>query len=166
MSHRYLSRTLAVQTLFELDFQQYGIDKMVEILRYNFQEFAPEFHDDGFSEDLVRGVLAHKDAIDAYIQKYATEWPIEQITVVDRNILRLGIFEMVFHEQIPARVAINEAIELAKAYGGAASSKFVNGVLGTLYKDILPAIKEKEERLEKRHEEKKKAKEELIKKDE
>lgn len=159
MSHRYLSRTIAVQTLFELDFRQYGRDKLSGVLRYNFEEFAPEFHDDGFAEELVRGVLAHKDEIDPYITKYATEWPLENITIVDRNILRLGIYEILFNENVPARVAINEAIELAKAYGGPASSKFVNGVLGSLYKDILPQIKEKEGRLLLVQEEKKKARE-------
>ncbi|MBI4253024.1 transcription antitermination factor NusB [Candidatus Uhrbacteria bacterium] len=154
MSHRYLSRTIAVQTLFELDFRQYGTDKLPDVLRYNFEEFAPDFHDDGFAEELVRGVLARKSEIDAHITTYATEWPLENITIVDRNILRLGIFEILFHENIPARVAINEAIELAKAYGGPASSKFVNGVLGSLYKEILPQITEKEERLQKVQEEK------------
>ena len=117
-----------------------------------------ERRDEGFAEELVKGVLEHKEAIDTSIQKYATEWPLEQITGIDRNILRLGIFEMMFHEQIPARVAINEAIEIAKAYGGEASSKFINGVLGALYKDILPTIKDKEERLKKVQDEKTKTK--------
>lgn len=162
MSHRYLSRTIAVQTLFELDFRQYGDDKLSEVLHYNFEEFAPDFHDEGFAEVLVRGVLAHKDEIDATITKYATEWPLENITIIDRNILRLGMYEILYHENVPARVAINEAIELAKAYGGPASSKFINGVLGSFYKDILPTIKEKEARLEKVQEEKKKAKIDLI----
>lgn len=130
-------------------------------MEYNVEEFATELHDDGFSKELVDGVLAHKEDIDTYIRKYATEWPLEQITVIDRNILRLAIFEILFHPLIPARVAINESIELAKIYGGVASSKFVNGVLGSLYKDVLPTIKEKEERLEKIQTEKKKAKEEL-----
>lgn len=159
MSNRYLSRTIAVQTLFELDFRQYASDKLSEVMQYNIEEFAPSFHDDGFAEELVRGVLAHKTEIDAYITKYATEWPLENITIVDRNILRLGIFEILFHEHVPARVAINEAIEIAKAYGGHASSKFVNGVLGSLYKDILPQITEKEERLARVQEEKKKLRE-------
>jgi N utilization substance protein B len=163
MSHRYLSRTLAVQTLFELDFKGNEHASHRDILRYNFQEFAPDFHDDGFANELVQGVFDHKEEIDTYIKKYATEWPIEQITGVDRAILRLGIFEMIYHQQIPARVAINEAIEIAKAYGGAASSKFVNGVLGALYKDILPAIKEKEDRLLRVQEEKKKMKEQNTK---
>lgn len=158
MSNRYLSRTIAVQTLFELDFRQYTSDKLSEVLQYNIEEFAPSLNDEGFAEELVRGTLEHKSEIDAYIMKYATEWPLENITVVDRNILRLEIFEILFNEHVPARVAINEAIELAKRYGGHASSKFVNGVLGSLYKDILPQIKEKEERLARIQEEKKKNK--------
>ncbi len=158
MSQRYLSRTLAVQTLFELDFHGYGHERAHEILEYNRAENAPALQDDGFAGELVRGVLERRGEIDEYIVKYATEWPLEQITLIDRNILRLGIFEMLYHQHIPARVAINEAIELAKSYGGASSSKFVNGVLGSLYKDILPQIKEKEERLQKVQDEKKKVK--------
>lgn len=159
MSHRSLSRTIAVQTLFELDFRHYGEDKVSEVLDYNIEEFAPDFRDDGFAEGLVRGILARKNEIDPTITKYATEWPLENITIVDRNILRLGIYEILFDENVPARVAINEAIELAKTYGGPASSKFINGVLGSYYKDILPHIKEKEERLEKVLAEKKSKKE-------
>ncbi len=156
MSNRYLSRTLAVQTLYELDFRsKYGPEDIVEILGYNFDEFAPDFDDEGFTKHLVDGVLQHKDQIDTFIKEYAPEWPLEQITIVDRNILRLGIYEMMYDLDIPARVAINEAIELAKAYGGASSSKFVNGVLGSIYKNILPHITEKEERLAKVQEEKK-----------
>ena len=157
MANRYLSRSLAVQTLYEWDFGRNSPDKAFEMLDYNFAEFAPEFNDDGFSRHLVEGVLRHQDQIDAYIVQYAPEWPLEQITTVDRNILRLGIYEMVFDSDIPARVAINEAIELAKAYGGPSSSKFINGVLGSLYKDVLPRIKAKEDQLAKLLEEKKRA---------
>ncbi|MBI2484099.1 transcription antitermination factor NusB [Candidatus Uhrbacteria bacterium] len=159
MANRYLSRSLAVQTLYEWDFHSYDREKASDLLTYNFQEFAPEFNDDGFARHLVGGVLDHHEEIDAFIVKYAPEWPLAQITSIDRNILRLGIYEMVYDEDIPARVAINEAIELAKAYGGPSSSKFVNGVLGSLYKDILPQIQEKELRLEKTQKEKKQVKE-------
>ena len=154
MSHRYLSRTLAVQTLYEWDFHNREAADVPEILSYNFAEFAPDFKDDGFSKELVDGVIANRDTINRYITEYAPEWPIAQITIIDRTILRLGIYEMLFNKNIPARVAINEAIELAKAYGGASSSKFVNGVLGSIYKKILPEISEKEARLAKVHEEK------------
>lgn len=160
MSHRYLSRTLAVQTLYEWDFHHRDQKDIPQILAYNISEFAPDFNDEGFSKTLIDGVLAHRETIDQYISKYAPEWPIEAITIIDRTILRLGIYEMMYADDIPARVAINEAIELAKAYGGAASSKFVNGVLGSIYKKILPEIAEKESRLEKVQKEKKKNKEE------
>lgn len=158
MSHRYLSRTLAVQTLYEWDFHHRDEEAIPAILAYNFSEFAPDFNDAGFARELIDGVLSHRKTIDQYITEYAPEWPLEAITIIDRTILRIGIYEMVYAQDIPARVAINEAIELAKAYGGAASSKFVNGVLGSIYKKILPEIAEKESRLEKVQEEKKKKK--------
>ena len=154
MSNRYLSRTLALQTLFEWDFREKESERLPDILTYNFEEFAPDFDDEGFANHLVDGVLAHVTEINEYIVKYAPEWPLEQITTIDRNVLRLGIYEMLFDPDIPARVAINESIELAKAYGGASSSKFVNGVLGSIYKNILPMIQEKEDRLAKVLEEK------------
>lgn len=159
MANRYLSRSLAVQTLYEWDFRSYDREKAHDLLTYNFQEFAPEFNDDGFARHLVEGVFDHQETIDAFIVKYAPEWPLAQITTIDRNILRLGIYEMVYDEDIPARVAINESIELAKAYGGPSSSKFINGVLGSLYKDILPQIQDKELRLEKTQKDKKQSKE-------
>jgi N utilization substance protein B len=155
MSNRFLSRTLAVQTLYEWDFKGKNADDASDMLDYNFAEFAPDFQDDGFAKHLVEGILAHQKEIDAYIEKFAPEWPLAQITLVDRNILRIGIYEIVYDADIPARVAINEAIELAKTYGGISSSKFVNGVLGSIYKNILPQIKEKEDRLGKIQEEKK-----------
>ena len=130
-----------------------------EVLEYNFSEFAPDFDDEGFAKKIVNGVVDHIDAIDELIIHYAPEWPIDQITTIDRNILRMGIYEMVYDQDIPARVAINESIELAKAYGGASSSKFVNGVLGSIYKHVADDIAAKEERLAAVYEEKKKQKE-------
>ncbi len=159
MSNRYTSRTLAVQTLYEWDFRGKNASMVPEVLEYNFSEFAPDFDDEGFAKKLIDGVVEHLGDIDALIIKYAPEWPLEQITTIDRNILRLGIYEMVYDPDIPARVAINESIELAKAYGGASSSKFVNGVLGSIYKFVLEDITEKEERLAAVYEEKKKQKE-------
>ena len=155
MSNRFLSRTLAVQTLYEWDFRGKSTDSISEVLDYNFQEFASNFDDGGFAQRLIQGILLHKNEIDTYITTFAPEWPLEQITIVDRNILRVGIYEIVYDQDIPARVAINEAIELAKTYGGVSSSKFVNGVLGSIYKNILPQIKEKEDRLLQIQEEKK-----------
>lgn len=159
MSNRYTSRTLAVQTLYEWDFRGKDDSMLPSVLEYNFSEFAPDFDDEGFASKLIKGVTEHQKDIDAFIVTYAPEWPLEQITTIDRNILRLGIYEMAYDPDIPARVAINESIELAKAYGGASSSKFVNGVLGSIYKHVLTDITEKEERLQAVYEEKKKQKE-------
>ncbi len=142
MSNRHLSRTLALQTLFTWDFNQVKNNDLDLLIKNNFENFAPDFNDGGFVKDLVVGVVNNKDEIDKYIVKYATEWPLNQITVIDRNILRLGIYELNF-SQTPPRVIINEAIEVAKSFGGDASGKFVNGVLGALY-NSWPEEKKKE----------------------
>jgi len=115
------------------------------IVERNREEFAPQFDDKGFIERLVLGVVEHQTEIDHLITTYAPEWPLEQITMVDRNVLRIGIQEMKFDDDIPEKVAINEAIELAKTFGGESSGKFVNGVLGTIYKKILEERGEKPE---------------------
>lgn len=135
MSNRHLSRTIALQTLFEWDFHHRS-KKLFDLLESNIVNFAPVFEDNHFTEGLVKGVTKHLADIDELIQKFAPEWPIDQITVIDRNILRLGIFELKYDNQMPPRVAINEAIELAKAFGGESSYRFVNGVLGAIYKDL------------------------------
>lgn len=145
MSSRHLARTVAMQTLYEWDFSHplhqlpLGENERAELLELvtkNMQEFAPGLEDEGFSVDLVNGVINSIDKIDPYIAKYAPEWPIEQITNVDRNILRIGIYEMLILAEVPAKVAINEAIELAKAFGGESSGRFVNGVLGAIFKKM------------------------------
>ncbi len=136
MANRHLSRTIAMQTLFAWDFNERESKDIDEIIKQNFEQFAPNFDDHGFVEALVKGVIEHITDINAYIVKYATEWPLDQITIVDRNVLRLGIYELVFDEKIPAKVAINEAIEIAKAFGGDSSGKFVNGVLGAIMKEM------------------------------
>ena len=135
MSNRHLSRTIAVQTLYQWDFNGKTSD-VLDIMNANKESFAPEFDDQGFIAHLVSGVAKNIEDIDALITKFAPEWPLDQITIVDRNVLRLGIFELRFDTAIPAKVAINEAIELAKAFGGDSSGKFVNGVLGAVYKDM------------------------------
>jgi N utilization substance protein B len=144
MSNRHLSRTIAMQALYEWDFS-HPVTRYVEADRGPLfalaartqGEFAPDLDDQGFVGTLLDGVLKHRSDIDQTIEKYAPEWPIEQITVVDRNILRLGIYELVYGGEVPAKVAINEAIELAKAFGGESSGRFVNGVLGAIYKDMI-----------------------------
>lgn len=137
MSNRHLARTLAMQTLYEWDFLGKDDKMLDEAIAHNLREFAPEFEDNGFVKELSYGVAGNLEELDAIIAKYAPEWPIEQITIVDRNILRLGLFELKFSPSVPSKVAINEAIELAKTFGGESSGRFVNGVLGAIFKDIL-----------------------------
>lgn len=136
MSNRHLARTVAMQTLYQWDFNGQDKDSLTQYLARNREEFAPGFQDEGFIERLAKGVFDHQKKIDDLIVKYAPEWPLDQINLVDRNILRLGVFELMFTEDIPSKVAINEAIELAKTFGGPSSGKFVNGVLGAIYKDL------------------------------
>jgi len=146
MSNRHLARTTAMQSLYQWDFAEKPSDKLISITKKNLAEFAPGLEDDGFTLNLVKGVKEHLKDIDDKISKYATEWPIEQITIVDRNILRIGIYELLYNPEIPAKVAINEAIEIGKAFGGESSGKFINGVLGAIYRDMSDSInKEKEE---------------------
>jgi len=125
-----------MQTLFSWDFNGKNEKDLESIIKQNFKYFAPKFNDQGFVRDLIKGVMDHLPEIDKYITKHATEWPLEQITIVDRNILRIGVYELVLDKGIPAKVAINEAIEVAKTFGGESSGKFVNGVLGAIYKDM------------------------------
>lgn len=107
------------------------------LVEQNLEEFAQGIKDGEFALELAEGVLKHQREIDDLIRMYAPQWPLEQITIVDRNILRLGSYELQFSETIPAKVAINEAIELAKSFGGQASGRFVNGVLGAMYKTMV-----------------------------
>lgn len=137
MANRHLGRTLVLQTLYEWDFGGKK-DDPAKILKINAREFAPEFDDLDFAEGLLKGILEKIEELDKTIVKYAPQWPLEKITTVDRNVLRIGIFELIVNQEIPPKVAINEAIELAKAFGGDASGKFVNGVLGTIYKKDCP----------------------------
>ena len=137
MSNRHLARTVAMQTLYQWDFNGQSEKDLLSQIDYNLKEFAPGLEDEDFTRQLVLGVIKHLSEIDKYITRYAPEWPLEQITVVDRNILRLGIYELKFAPDIPPRVAINEAIEVAKSFGGESSGKFVNGVLGAIYKDMV-----------------------------
>ena len=137
MSNRHLSRTIAMQSLYQWDFLGQPDKQLDEIVANNRVEFAPKFDDEGFTEAIVAGVVEHRAEIDEIITHFAPDWPIDTITIVDRNILRIGVYELKFSDNIPAKVAINEAIELAKGFGGQASGRFVNGVLGAIYKDAL-----------------------------
>ncbi|MFA5290869.1 MAG: transcription antitermination factor NusB [Candidatus Paceibacterota bacterium] len=140
MANRHLCRSLAMQILFELDFHEGAksstfIDETIKRIAL---EFGPGIEDLSFTEEIVHGVIAHQDKIDLIIGKAAPDWPLEQIAAVDRNVLRLGLYELIFGDRadVPAKVAINEAIELAKTFGGESSGRFVNGVLGTVYKEL------------------------------
>lgn len=137
MANRHLLRTISLQTLFEWDFNQRqgNLDEIFDRVK---NEFAPNSEEVDFAEQLLKGVIQNIDAIDEIIVKNAPEWPIEQITIIDRNVLRLGIYEMMFLKETPAKVAINESVEMGKRFGGDSSGKFINGVLGALYKE-LPA---------------------------
>ena len=138
MANRHLSRSVVLQTLFEADFSALNTDQALEVLAKNIEEFAPKGGDVSFMQNLTRGVLEKRSDLDLIIEKAAPEWPIDKISPVDRNILRLGLFELLFadRKEVPAKVAINEAIELAKTFGGENSGRFVNGVLGAVYKEI------------------------------
>ena len=143
MSNRHLARTIALQVLYQWDFHGASEERIDEWKAYIRQEFAPKFDDEGFVDELIRGVLDHHVEIDKLIIQFAPEWPLDTITVVDRNVLRIGVYELRFSETVPSKVALNEAIELAKGFGGEASGRFVNGVLGAVYKDMIASGGEK-----------------------
>lgn len=138
MANRHLSRSIVLQSLFEWDLNAVPKKDVPEVLERNVSEFAPNKTDMPFMEKLLDGVLQKQSEIDLVIEKAAPDWPIDRISPVDRNILRLGLYELLFSDrnEVPAKVAINEAIELAKQFGGENSSRFVNGVLGAVYKEI------------------------------
>lgn len=136
MANRHLLRTVAMQCLYEWDFSGRKKKKIKDIITHNIREFAPGVENADFVERLVKGALENQEKIDKLIEEFAPEWPLEQITLVDRNILRIGIYELKFDPEIPPKVAINEAIELGKAFGGPSSGKFINGVLGSIYRQM------------------------------
>ncbi len=137
MAERQLGRAVALQSLYEWDFYDRSLD-INKIVERNLEEFAPGFSEKDFVISLVEGVKENFAKLDEVIVKSAPEWPVNQLPVVDRNVLRLGLYELLFadRKEVPPRVAINEAIELAKTYGGQNSGKFVNGVLGAIYREI------------------------------
>lgn len=138
MANRHLARSVVMQALFEWDFAHRPDAEIKDILVRDAKEFAPGLTDYTFLTALAESILKKRPELDDIIQKAAPEWPIDKISVVDRNILRLGLYELLFadREEVPAKVAINEAIELAKTFGGENSGKFINGVLGSVYKEL------------------------------
>ena len=137
MASRHLSRSIAMQSLYEWDFSGKKAD-LEKVAERNIKEFGPGLEDVSLVWQIVTGVVQHLFDIDKIIEKAAPEWPIDQITIVDRNILRIGLYELLYgnKEEVPPKVAINEAIELAKSFGGESSGRFINGVLGTVYKEV------------------------------
>ncbi len=137
MASRHLSRSIAMQSLYEWDFGKKEKD-LEEIVEKNIKEFGPGLENKSLIWQIITGIVKNINNIDKIIEKAAPEWPIDQITIVDRNILRIGLYELLYADkkEVPPKVAINEAIELAKSFGGESSGKFINGVLGTVYKEI------------------------------
>lgn len=140
-SNRHLGRIVALQSLYEFEFRTESGDDTVsvsDILTRNLSRYESAIEDTTFVETLVNGVLTERDDIDGKIQPIAPDWPIEQIARIDRSILRIGVYELLHQGAIvPPKVVINEAVELAKAFGSDNSSKFVNGVLGTAYRTLV-----------------------------
>lgn len=157
MANRHLSRSIVLQSLFEWDFsgKTEDVDFLKAIVDRDVAEFAPDHTDTPFIYTLVETVQRKQAIIDDIIVKAAPEWPLEKISNVDRNVLRMGLAELLFgdREQVPPKVAINEAIELAKAFGGENSSRFVNGVLGSVYKEIGEPGKEQASKSRNKNEE-------------
>lgn len=137
MATRQLGRSIILQSLFEWDFYDKNVD-LIKIIERNMAEFAPGFNEPEFVWKLVNGIVEHLPELDELITKAAPEWPLAQVAIIDRNALRIGLYELLHAdpEEVPPKVAINEAIEIAKNYGGPNSGKFINGVLGTVYKQI------------------------------
>ncbi len=138
MASRHLSRSIAMQSLYEWDFFGKKPNFLKEITNRNLEEFGPGLEDKSLVWELVNGIEEKISQIDKVIEKAAPEWPLEQINIIDRNVLRIGLYELIYSDKkaVPPKVAINEAIELAKTFSGESAGKFINGVLGTVYKEI------------------------------
>ena len=145
MGSRHLSRSIVLQTLYEWDFSKQDKD-VKEIFQRNLKSLGEGLPNKEYSEELLDGILSQWDKLDKLILSGAPEWPLGQINIVDRNILRIGIFELLFADskEVPPKVAINECVELAKTFGGDSSRRFVNGVLGTVYREMEEVIHKKE----------------------
>lgn len=140
-SNRHLGRIVALQTLYEFEFRTQSNDTTVdieEVLGRNLERYESAIDDTQFVHDLVKGVIEYQTVLDEKLQPIAPEWPLDQISRIDRATLRLGLYELLYRKEVvPPKVAINEAVELAKAFGSDNSSKFINGVLGTAYRTLV-----------------------------
>lgn len=138
MSNRHLARSIVMQSLYQWDFRDQSKKQIPEILHNNLEEFGVGLDDDNklFVDKTFKEIIKKLPQIDKKIQSYSPDYSLKQMGSIDRNVLRIGVYELYFNPGIPAKVAINEAIEMAKNYGGNSSGKFVNGILGAMYKDI------------------------------
>ncbi len=147
-SNRHLGRIVALQTLYEFEFRTQANDPSVDaedIMKRNMERYEGAIDDTEFVHELVQGVIEHQESLDAELQPIAPDWPINQIARMDRAMLRLGLFELLHRKDVvPAKVAINEAVELAKAFGSDNSSKFINGVLGTAFRTLVEGGSDKD----------------------
>ena len=142
-SNRHLGRIIALQTLYELDFRREAGDEtfdLDEVLDRNISRYEKQLDDTDFIRSLVSGVATQEKQLDETLQPIAPEWPIDQIARMDRVVLRIGLYELTNNNDVPPKVVINEAVELAKAFGGENSSKFINGVLGTVMRQRNPEL--------------------------
>ncbi|MBC7512373.1 transcription antitermination factor NusB [Candidatus Saccharibacteria bacterium] len=142
-SNRHLGRIVALQTLYEYEFRSQSEDsnlELDEVLQRNIERYKESIDDTDFVRSLVDGVLEHQEDLDAKLQPMAPGWPLDQIARIDRNVLRIGLYELLYKaDTVPPKVVINEAVELAKAFGSDNSSKFINGVLGTAFRTLVEA---------------------------
>lgn len=140
MATRHLIRSVILQSLYEWDFYNHSHD-LTKILERNLDEFAPGIDEPEFAWKILKGIAENLTTIDATIVRCAPEWPLDKIAAIDRNILRVGLYELMYAnpDEVPPKVAINESIELAKSYGGPNSARFINGVLGTVYREKNPS---------------------------
>ncbi len=138
MSSRHLARSVALQSLYEWDFFSKREKDYKEIIEKNIKEAKEDIKDKDFIYGIVKGVVDAEEELNKIIVAAAPEWPLEKITTIDRNVLRIGLYELIYgnKDEVPPKVAINESIELAKKFGGSSSGRFVNGVLGTVYREI------------------------------
>lgn len=140
MSARHLARSIAMQSLYEWDFHGRR-SELDQIIEENIKKFGPGLKEKDFVFQLAQGVVEHREELDQIIETTAPEWPLDQISLVDRNVLRIGLFELLYanKSEVPPKVAINESIELAKSFGSPSSGRFINGVLGTVLKALPEA---------------------------
>ncbi|GBD34431.1 N utilization substance protein B [bacterium HR35] len=146
MATRHLSRIIVLQTLYEWSFWGYPENKWQQIFERNLKEFGADIEEKDFPKKLIEGIIQNLNFIDEVIKKSSKNWPFEHIPLMEKNILRIAVYEIYFQDknEVPLKVAINEAIELAKNFITEPSAKFINGVLGTVYENYLAEQNAKE----------------------